>query len=126
MLVYQRVDLNRLFLHNLCVHSDSHIVIPIDAIEIPFLFALPTFEDPENELASDTWKKPCFNCPLGAAPDGDADALAGMLFAVLSLERAESTSPWLEEAGRWQGEQGSKQPKDLGRICLEKLDEIAG
>ena len=34
----------------------------------------------------------------GAAPDGDADALAGMLFAVLSLERTASLPPWLEEA----------------------------
>eukprot|EP00435_Cladocopium_sp_Y103_P070144 s71_g34.t1 len=38
----------------------------------------------------------------GAAPDGDADALAGMLFAVLSLEKAGGTSPaWLDEVGQW-------------------------
>ena len=38
---------------------------------------------------------------LGAAPDGDADALAGMLLAVLSLERlsqAQAAPEWLEEA----------------------------
>ena len=109
-----KFPLNRLELHNLCVHSDSHIVIPIDAIEIPFLFALPTFEDPENELASDTWKSLASRMPLGAAPDGDADALAGMLFAVLSLERAGGTSPWLEEAGRWQWERGQNSQKIWG------------
>ena len=37
----------------------------------------------------------------GAAPDGDADALAGMLFAVLSLERTAEAAPWLEEATPW-------------------------
>jgi len=38
----------------------------------------------------------------GAAPDGDADALAGMMFAVLSLERSASSTPaWLDEVGQW-------------------------
>eukprot|EP00435_Cladocopium_sp_Y103_P004449 s3921_g1.t1 len=38
----------------------------------------------------------------GAAPDGDADALAGMLLAVLSLERRASEPPaWLEEVAQW-------------------------
>ena len=34
----------------------------------------------------------------GAAPDGDADALTGMLLAVLSLEKSGSTPSWLDEA----------------------------
>ena len=34
----------------------------------------------------------------GSAPDGDADALAGMLLAVLALERTSSPPSWLEEA----------------------------
>ena len=38
---------------------------------------------------------------VGAAPDGDADALAGMLLAVMSLERSTAAPPsWLDEA-RW-------------------------
>ncbi|CAK9110215.1 unnamed protein product, partial [Durusdinium trenchii] len=37
----------------------------------------------------------------GAAPDGDADALAGMLLAVLSLEKASAPPSWLDEVGQW-------------------------
>ena len=46
-------------------------------------------------------KRGAYRDPLGAAPDGDADALAGMLLAVLSLERlsqAQAAPEWLEEA----------------------------
>jgi len=36
---------------------------------------------------------------VGAAPDGDADALAGMLLAVMSLQRSTAAQPsWLDEA----------------------------
>eukprot|EP00930_Biecheleria_cincta_P043276 TRINITY_DN29730_c0_g1_i1.p1 TRINITY_DN29730_c0_g1~~TRINITY_DN29730_c0_g1_i1.p1 ORF type:complete len:1074 (+),score=175.39 TRINITY_DN29730_c0_g1_i1:111-3224(+) len=37
----------------------------------------------------------------GAAPDGDADALAGMLLAVMAARRTSSQPTWLDEMGRW-------------------------
>jgi len=37
----------------------------------------------------------------GSAPDGDADALAGMLFAVLAMEQESSPPAWLDEVGQW-------------------------
>lgn len=41
---------------------------------------------------------------VGAAPDGDADALAGMLLAVMSLERSTAAQPsWLDEARFFSG-----------------------
>ncbi|CAE7775288.1 idp1, partial [Symbiodinium pilosum] len=37
----------------------------------------------------------------GAAPDGDIDALTGMLLAVLALEGTDREPDWLEEVGQW-------------------------
>jgi len=37
----------------------------------------------------------------GSAPDGDADALAGMLLAVLTLQGESSRPSWFEEVARW-------------------------
>ncbi|CAE8684030.1 unnamed protein product, partial [Polarella glacialis] len=37
----------------------------------------------------------------GAAPDGDADAMAGMMLAVLSLEQASSRPAWYGEVASW-------------------------
>mmetsp|Transcript_10102 Transcript_10102/g.18819 ORF Transcript_10102/g.18819 Transcript_10102/m.18819 type:complete len:837 (-) Transcript_10102:267-2777(-) len=37
----------------------------------------------------------------GAAPDGDVDALAGMLLAVLALEETSREPAWMDEVGQW-------------------------
>ncbi|CAE7208875.1 unnamed protein product [Symbiodinium sp. KB8] len=37
----------------------------------------------------------------GSAPDGDADALTGMILAVLALEAQGSQAAWLAEVGQW-------------------------
>lgn len=37
----------------------------------------------------------------GAAPDGDVDALLGMLMAVLALEGTSREPDWLDEVGQW-------------------------
>ena len=37
----------------------------------------------------------------GAAPDGDVDALMGMLLAVLALEGTSRQPDWLDEVGQW-------------------------
>ncbi|CAJ1457843.1 unnamed protein product [Effrenium voratum] len=68
----------------------------------------------------------------GSAPDGDADALAGMLLAVLALERASSPPSWLEEVGQWaydtckQFHMSSTVPSSSGNHRIVKLGACWG
>lgn len=57
---------------------------------------------------------------VGAAPDGDADALAGMLLAVMSLERSTAAQPsWLDEARYfcWKGHSYTQEQSASFYVC---------
>ena len=58
----------------------------------------------------------------GSAPDGDADALAGMLFAVLAMEQESSPPSWLDEARTSHAQSNGGQQREKRRLTVSERE----